>query len=155
MILSARSCTLSSLRLSEALQKCQTVRQYDTLGIIRSLANAPTFWLASLHMSLTWLLKESSSSMFIRSIFKFLAGLICWSSIVMADTCPLHSCHPVEVPWLEFGIVRISVEKVGLIPLWYSFCFILEGGSYRFDACSIEIYLVVVSVHKQIAGMHV
>ena len=32
MILSARSCTLSSLRLSEALQKCQTVWQYVKFG---------------------------------------------------------------------------------------------------------------------------
>ena len=102
MTLSARSCTLSSLRLSEALQKCQTVWQYVKLGIIavrykwslvshemrlRSLANTPTFWLAFLHMSLTWSLKESSSSMFIPSIFRFLVGLICWSSIVMVHVC--------------------------------------------------------------------
>ena len=33
MILSARSWTLSSLRLSEALQKCQTVWQYVKFGI--------------------------------------------------------------------------------------------------------------------------
>ena len=98
MILSARFCTLSSLRLSEALQKCQIVWQYDKLGIIavrykwslvsqemrlRSLANTPTFWLAFLHMSLTWSLKESSSSMNIPSIFRFLVDLICWCSIVM------------------------------------------------------------------------
>ena len=74
---SARSCTLSSFLVSDALQKCHTVWQYVRFGRIAALyswslasvgiiflrrTKTPTFLLACLHISLTCLLNLSLSS---------------------------------------------------------------------------------------------
>ena len=116
--LQARSCYLSSFRLSDCLQKWHTVWQYLRWGRIavryslslvlheirlRSLASTPIFLLAFLQMSLMCLVKLSWSFMFTPRILKSAVGLNFWLLMSRVYTNPLLPCQCLEASLLKLG----------------------------------------------------